>query len=238
MTATKQIATDVWQVRGQPMRMPGGVYMPLASTVLGLADRSLLVYSPIPFTDQQAAAIDALGDVSHIVAPNLYHHLHARAAKERWPRAQLHGAPGLAAKRKQLTFDRELAGGALDATVDVEVVGGAPKINETLLFHRPSGTLVCADFLFNITEPVNLMSRVAFAMMGVGGRELRQSRLWRALARERGALRTSIDRVLGWPIQTISPVHGDPIAISAQTLAPRLTRSYGKQIQTALLVAG
>lgn len=233
--ALKPVASDVWQVPGPAMRMAGGVHMPLAATVLRLADRSLLVYSPIAFTDEQAAAIDAQGAVRHIVGPNLFHHLHLRAAAERWPGAALHGAPGLAAKRPNLRFDSELTSGSTpDASVDIEVIGGAPKINETLLFHRPSGTLVCADFLFNVTEPANLRTRFALFVMGVGGRTLEQSRLWKMLARERSATRASIERVLGWPIATIAPTHGEAVTIGPQALEPKLERSYGGRVAPAL----
>jgi hypothetical protein len=229
-----QVAPDVWQVPGAAMRMAGGVYMPLASVVMRLADRSLLVYSPVAFSDEQAAAIDAQGPVKHLVGPNLYHHLHLRAAADRWPGAAVHGAPGLAAKRSNLTFDNELGSASLDPNVDVEVIGGAPRINEAVLFHRPSGTLVCADFLFNVTEPANLRTRFALAMMGVGGKQLMQSRLWKLLARDRSAARASIDRLLGWPIATIAPVHGPAVSMSAATLAPKLSRSYGGRVATAL----
>lgn len=234
----KPIAPDVWQVSAPPLRMTGGVYMPLASTVVRLSDRSLLVYSPIAFDDAQAAAIEAEGRVAHIVAPNLLHHLHVRSAAERWPGALVHGAPGLAAKRPNVTFHRELgARDAIDDSIDVEVIGGAPKINETVVFHRPSGTLVCADLVFNITEPANLRSWLAFAVMGVGGKQLRQSRMWKLLARDRAAVRASIDRVLGWPIATIAPSHGAPISASSAMLAPRLARSYGGRVALAALTA-
>ena len=203
--------------------------MPLASSVIRLADRSLLVYSPIRIDDAQAVAIEAQGEVRHIVAPNLLHHLHVESASERWPRAIVHGAPGHAVKRADLRFDRELVSGPLDASVDVEVIGGAPKANEAVLFHRPSGALVCADLLFNVTRPENLRTRLALALTGVGGGELRQSRLWRVLAKDRVAVRASIDRVLGWPITTVLPVHGDPVAIDAAALAPRLSRAYGRR---------
>ncbi len=229
----KPIAPDVWQLEGAPMRMPGGVYMPLASAVLRLADRTLLVYSPIRLDGAQAAAIEAEGEVAHIVAPNLFHHLHVQAASERWPRATVHAPPGLAAKRGDLHLHRELASGALDPgvpEVEVEIVGGAPKLNEALLFHRPSGTLVCADLLFNITQPANLRTRFALSIMGVGGRTLMQSRLWRTLVKDRAALRASIDRVLGWPIAVVLPAHGDAVTIDAAHLAPKLSRSYGRHV--------
>lgn len=208
------------------MRMPGGVHMPLASTVIRLADRSLLLYSPIKLDDDQAAAIDAEGQVAHIVAPNLFHHLYVKAAHERWPKAKLHAAPGLAAKRSDLPFAGDLGNAPLDPSVDVEVIGGAPKINEAILFHKPSRTLLVADFLFNVTNPANLRTRFALSVMGVGGRELKQSRMWSMLSKDKSAVRASIDRVLRWPIATIVPVHGEPVAITSEALAPKLKRAY------------
>lgn len=230
----KPIATDVWHVDGPGLRMAGGVVMPLSSIVLRLADRSLLLYSPVKLDDAQAAAIVAEGEVSHIVAPNLFHHLYVKAAVERWPKATVHAPPGLAKKRGDLQIDRELGTGPIDASVDVELVGGAPRINEGLLFHRPSGALVCADFMFNVTQPANLRTRFALSMMGVGGRELRQSRLWRLLAKDRSATRASIDRLLGWPIAMVVPVHGDAASLTPASLAPKLSRSYGGPVASAL----
>jgi hypothetical protein len=203
--------------------------MPLASSLFRLADRSLLLYSPVPHDDAMAAAIAAEGEVAHIVAPSLMHHRFASAARDRFPRATLHGAPGLAAKRSDLKVDREL--GAPDAAwgdaFDVALIDGAPKLNEAVLFHRPSGTLACADFIFNVTQPGNVMTKLILGMMGVGGRRLAQSRVWKVVVRDRAAARASIDRVLAWPIQRVAPVHGEAIEIDSSAFAPRVARAYG-----------
>jgi hypothetical protein len=225
----RPIATDVWQLERGEVRMPAGVRMPLSSTLIRLPDRSLLLYSPATFDDAAAAEIDAAGEVAHLVAPSLLHHLHAGTAAARWPRALLHGAPGLAAKRPDLVIHREL-GGEIDPAwrdvLDVEVIRGAPKLNETVLFHRPTGTLLCADLVFNVTRPANLVTRLVLAIVGAGGRRLGQSREWLRLARDRVAIRASIDRILSWPITHVVPAHGDPVAIDAAGLAPLLTRAY------------
>jgi hypothetical protein len=207
------------------MRMPGGVHMPLASTLLRLADGSLLLYSPVTLDDAQAAAINALGTVKHIVAPNLYPHLYLKAAHARWPSATVHAPPGLAAKRADVMIGNELTSGALDG-VDVEVIGGAPKINEVVLFHRASGAMLVADFLFNVTEPANARTRFVLALMGTGGKQLKMSRIWRFLGKDRPALRASIDRVLTWPIASVVPVHGEAMTITPTELAPKLKPAY------------
>jgi hypothetical protein len=227
--ALTPVAPDVWQLPVAPMKLPGGLRMPLASTLVRLQDGLLLLYSPVPLDDAMTTAIAAEGEVAHIVAPNLWHHLYAKAALERFPRATLHGAPGLAAKRADLPIGRELGTPDPDwgDALDVAVIAGAPKLNEAVLFHRPSGTLVCADFVFNVTEPANVMTKVILSMMGVGGRRLAQSRAWKFAVRDRAAARASIDRVLGWSIRRVSPVHGESIDIDTSSFAPTVSRAYG-----------
>ena len=129
------IATDVWHVAAKPLKFPGGVRMPLASTVIRLADNRVVIYSPAQFDDADADAISALGDVAHIIAPSLLHHLYAGAAKERWPKATLHGAPGLAEKRKELTFGGD-ATTKLDDALDSVLIGAilSVSINTMLNF--------------------------------------------------------------------------------------------------------
>ena len=62
-----------------------------------------------------------------------------------------------------------------------------PKLTEAVLFHRASGTLVVADLLFHVTAPANLRTKLVMAMMGAGGRQLAQSRLWGFLVKDRAA---------------------------------------------------
>ncbi|HEY5945141.1 MAG TPA: hypothetical protein VIV40_06605, partial [Kofleriaceae bacterium] len=117
-----------------------------------------------------------------------------------------------------------------------EVIGGAPKVNEALVFHRPSGSLLCADFLFNVTDPKNLRTRAVLSMMGVGGKQLMQSRMWSFLTKDRAAARASIDRMLAWPIKAVVPVHGEAVSTTASELAPKLSRSYKGKIDPATAV--
>jgi hypothetical protein len=227
-----EIARDVWQIRGPELRMPGGIMIPASSTVLRLPDRSLLVYSPLAFDDAAAAAIDAAGEVAHLVAPSRLHHLFAAAAAARWPRAAVHAAPGVADKQPALAAARVLGGEPGEAApwgdaVEHELVGGVPKLNEVVLFHRPSGTLVCADLVFHIQRPANLRTRFALALTGVGGGRLAQSREWSWLRKDRAAARASAARILAWPIARVAPCHGEPIEIDAAGLAPHLTRLCG-----------
>jgi len=150
--------------------------MPVNATIVRLPDGGTLVYSPVPIGDAIAAEIEAIGPVRHLVAPSRLHHRWAGDAARRWPAARLQAAPGLKVKRPDLRIDAELGeqgappewGGVLDAVL----VGGAPRFSEVVLFHRASGTLLCADLVFHITRPANLSTRLLLCLGGTGGGRL------------------------------------------------------------------
>lgn len=192
------ICDGVWQVRGPSLRFTGGVRVPSRSTVLRLHHGDLLVYSPIA----DMPGVDDVGSVSHIVEPNRLHHLFVAAARSRWPDAALH--------------QREFL--VVDPAVDAVHIDGVPKIDEVVLFHRPSGTLVVADFVFNMVAE-NWISRIGFAITGVGGNRVAQSREWRWACKDKAAARAAIRRVLAWPIQRLAFCHGDSVAIDSTGLA-------------------
>ena len=97
---------------------------------------------------------------------------------------------------------------------------------------------MCADFLFHVTRPANLRTRMIFAMMGAGSGRLAQSRAWRFFRKDKRAARASIDRVLAWPIAQVAPCHGEPCAADADALAGLVTRAYGGRPRRARLTSG
>jgi hypothetical protein len=192
------IADGVWQIRGPSLRFVGGVRVPSRSTIIQLHDGGLCVYSPIA----EMSGVDGVGTVTHVVEPNKLHHLFVGAARERWPSATFH--------------QRELD--VTDPAVDVLHIDGVPKIDETVVFHKPSGTLVVADFIFNMTAE-NVWTRLAFAITGVGGERVAQSREWKWASKDKAAARASVERMLAWPIQRVAFCHGEPVAIDSTGLA-------------------
>lgn len=221
----------LWQV-GTLLALPGGVRMPIHATIARLADGGLAVCSPIGFDDATARAIDALGPVRTLVAPGLLHHLFLGDAARRWPAARVWATPGLRAKRPDLPIHHELGtttpdewSGALEAVH----VGGAPRLSETALFHRPSGALIATDLVFHITRPATLTTRLLLAMTGTGGGRLAQSRVWRFATRDRGAARAAAERILAWPIAQIVVAHGEPYDApdAREALARTMARMTG-----------
>lgn len=186
-------------------------------TVVRLPDGGLLVHSPIALDASLRAELDALGPVRHVVSPNLYHHLYAKPLLDAYPEAVLHAPDALAKKRRDLRVHRALGasaapdwGGAI-TTVPIE----GSLLNETVLFHAPSGTLISADLLEYFESCDELWTRTYLRVCGVYQKPT-WNRLLRILYRDPKAARRSIDRLLELPIERIGIAHGDVITRDAR----------------------
>jgi hypothetical protein len=189
--------------------MPGGLHFRGRTTVVRLPSGGVLLHSPNPIDDALANAIEALGPVEVLVAPNCLHHLHFGAAAERWPTARRWGAPGLAEKRPDLSFHHTLGAEKADwdTTFTPHFVAGIPWMNESVFFHAESGSLVVTDLFFHIQQPANWQSRWFFWMYGVLGRP-KQSPIVRFMAKDKPAAGRSARSLLELPVQRLVPAHG------------------------------
>lgn len=205
------IADDIWHARSELKTV--GVVFPLRMTVVRLSTGSVWVHAPFKIGDELAAAIEALGPVRHIVAPNCFHHLYAAAAKRRWPEAVLWAAPGLARKRKDVTFDATLGDEpppAWAADLDQRALHGAPAFGEVDFLHRASKTLIATDLLFNIHESESLLTRLVMRSVGAWQKPA-QSRLVRLVTKDKAAMRASVARVLEWEFERVLMAHGEAL---------------------------
>ena len=87
------------------------------------------------------------------VAPNVMHHLGLDDALPAFPGLPAFARPSLQRKRADLKF-AGLLGDQPDPlwaeAVDQLVVGGMPRLDEMVFFHKPSRTLVLRDLAFNV----------------------------------------------------------------------------------------
>lgn len=234
MSTTSLEAIVPGQIWGaiQPLNMPGGIILDCRMTILRLDDDTLLMHSPITITDTLREQIDALpGTLRHIVAPSLFHHLFVRSAKQAFPDALTHAAPGLPQKRENFTFDHEIDPARLadlpwhDA-IETISVAGMPAVNEQLFYHRPTRTIVVTDLVFNMSRAHNLRSALAFRAFGTHKR-FAQSRLLKSMIKDARAYRASIQPIKALAIDRVVMAHGDVLATpdASQTLLRSLNLS-------------
>lgn len=208
MSQPRQLDEGIW-VFDHPLRV-FGFAVGARMTAVRLEDGGLFLHSPIPFDADTRAALDSLGPVRHVVAPNKVHHFYVAQARAAYPDAHFYAAPGLPEKRRDLAFDAVLGESAPDAwagQLDQEIVGGIPYVNEVAFFHIRSRTLLLTDLAFNMFESRSWLTRTFLRMNGIYGR-FGPSRMMRSLVRDRAQLRASIDRILCWDFERVVVSHG------------------------------
>jgi hypothetical protein len=217
------IADDLWSVtqhisvHGLPVRT--------RMTVVRLPDGALWLHSPIAPAPALRAALDALGTVRWIVAPNRMHHLFAGAWQAHYPQAELWGAPGLAAKRPDLPQLRSLnqaLPAAWRSVLAMQFFAGIPILHECVWLHLPSASLIVTDLLQYYPQDLSLSARLFNSLNGTRSR-LAMPRALRFAIRDRAAASASAARMVAWPVQRLVLAH-DAV----------LSEQAGEQLQQAL----
>lgn len=217
-TPLRRLDENLWVVeRPQSFYgLPVGARM----TVMGLADRRLLLHSPVKLDPELRRQLDSIGRVRLAVAPNRLHHLYAGDVARGYPGARLWIAPGLERKRPDLVFEGVLSDEAPEAwrgEVDQVFFRGRPYENEVVFFHRASRTLILCDLAFNFGPRSPAPTRLLMKLLRSYGR-LGPSKLDPLLIRDRAAARTSLQRILAWDFDRVIVSHGDVLESGGKEL--------------------
>jgi hypothetical protein len=189
-------ADGVW-VDTEPVRFLG-LRLTATMAVLRLGNESLLLYSQVAMTPERRAAVEALGPVAHLYAPNLFHHFWIGEWAAACPSARVHAPGDLAKKCPDLRVDRVqgvVPEPAFAGVVDEVRIEGF-RLHESVLVFRPSQTLVVADLVHNIGRPPHRWTMFYARAMGFYDR-VAVSRMirWTAFS-NRTVSRRSIDDLL------------------------------------------
>lgn len=213
-------AEGVW-IASEPVRIVG-MRLQATMALLRLGDGSLVAYSPVALTRERRAAVEKLGRVAHVYAPSLYHHRWAVDWAAAFPSARVHAPARLAKREPDLRIDRALGGepgGAAEpafaGVVDEQHIDGC-RLDETVLVHRPSRTLVVADLVHNVGRPDGAWARLYTRAMGFYDRVALSRMLRWAAFSDRAAARKSVDAVLAQPFERLVVGHGAPLAAGAR----------------------
>lgn len=180
-------------------------------TVIRLPDGTLLIHSPVALDADTRRALDALGPVRWVLGPCKVHHFYLAEFAAAYPDAALLAAPGLPEKRRDLRFahvltdDLELPFGGAIAH---HVFGGAPMMNEVVLLHRPTRTLVLTDLAFNLPPGARNEARLFHRLVGATGR-FGPHRVVRLGIRDRTAAARSLETILRWDFERVIVSHGE-----------------------------
>jgi len=194
---------------------------------VGLKRKKALLYSPITITPEAEGEIKKLGKVEHILAPNMLHHLYAGLAKKQYPGAGLYGPIGLQKKRKDLIFDGLLDNSgtyAWQSELETHQIEGMKMMQETVLFHKKSKTLICSDLIQNFKEIRGAWTKFYLRYLA-GGIDNKPglSRAVRFTFNDKKKARAKIDQLIALKPEKIIMAHGDVIEQDAANI---LTEVY------------
>jgi Domain of unknown function (DUF4336) len=223
----KAFGPGIWTADGPDVAIVGFHY-PTRMAAIRLADGGLFVWSPIRLTEPLRAAVDAVGEVRHIVAPNSLHHLFLPEWTRAYPRAKVYAPPGLRKKRADIVFDADLGNAPSPhwiADIDQVAMHGNLITTEVVFFHIESRTVLFTDLLQQLPASRIAGWRAVVAKLDLMiGPEPRVPRKFRVAFTNRRAARDSLNHILAWPAEKVLMAHGTPIETDAQAY---LRRAFG-----------
>jgi hypothetical protein len=217
----REIAPGLVCLDGRWKRTPFGRRM----TVIRLGGGGLLVHNAIRLREEDYGALDALGEVQIIVAPNKMHSSEAHVYKLRYPEARLYASRASAgAIAGRCPVDGALPGDwdpSLDQEVGCFEFGGTRMLHESVFFHRASRTLVLTDLVFNLQDDVQGATRWFFRVNRIHKR-FGPSRIFRhVFVRDREAARASFRRLMEWDFDRVIMSHGEILASGGKAAMQR-----------------
>jgi len=232
----RKLTPDI-TICSSPFKRFGRVKIGGRGTIVRLQTGNVAVFSPVALTEEVKSETQSLGNVKYLVAPDQEHHIFIEEWHKAYPEASVIGPetlPGLRKKQgyfeipaalwKPFAADKPLTvSEEFDSEFHSEYVH-AHQNKELVFCHKPSGTLIEADLLFNLpaTEQMSksgesaetgVLTKIFNSLQNTHGEAKAQKRLlWYAMsAGDRPAFNASMRRINSWQFDRIVPCHGDVI---------------------------
>ncbi|MBM4128428.1 MAG: DUF4336 domain-containing protein [Nitrospira sp.] len=206
-----QVGKNIWCIDGDPVKM---LTIPFQTrmTVIRLAGDKLWVHSPVQPIPDRIKAINSLGQVTYLIAPNVFHHLSLDQWAAKYPHAKLWGAEGLQYKRKDLKWDgvlKERPEMEWEDEIDQLYFQGSKILKEMVFLHKPSKTLILTDLIQN-HDPKNETAiwKMIKKMNGVLAPHGGVPKDLRLTIRDKVKARASLNQILSWDFEKLIISHG------------------------------
>ena len=192
----------------------GSMNISARMTIVRLSNNRLWVHSPMLLDKDLKSDIDALGQVSCVVAPNLFHHLFFKQFMMNYPNANGYITSGLEIKSKELSTYSVIEDQLWANDFESIFIDGLPIINETVFFHKSSKTLIITDLLFCFGTHAGLVKTLIAKILGVHN-QLAMSRIMKLMVKDKKALKQAVSIIQGWNMQRIILAHDQIITTDA-----------------------
>jgi len=205
----RQLDEGLWVI-DHAFSMLGGIQIGTRTTLIRLSGGEIFAHGLGPIEEGDHAEIAALGNVTQLVAPNLFHNAYVKDWVARYEGAICHAPVRFDTKLKDLDFVplSSDAPAAWSADLEQVAVEGAPQLDEVVFYHSRTRTLLLTDLCFNMRHSDSFLTRLFMRMMGGYG-HFGPSRLARSLMKDKAAVRRGIERILEWDFDRVTVTHGE-----------------------------
>ena len=197
---------------GDDVRMFGVVPFTTRMTIVLLESGGLWIHSPVRPTPDRQRAVDQLGPVEHLVAPNKIHSLGIEPWKALYPAAKVWASPGFDKRHPDIAVDALLTDDVQapwSGEIEHCVIAGHSVLDEVAFLHRASKTLIVTDFIQkHEAAREGWLWRGVKRLAGILGRGGGVPVDIRLSVQDKTAARQSIDRILGWDFDNLIIAHG------------------------------
>lgn len=210
----QRFAEEIWTTDG-PIVTNLGFDFPTRMIVIRLSDGALFIWSPVMLAPELRIAVDQLGPVRHIVAPNTLHHLFIGDWHRAYPAATLHAVPELRAQHPKLSWGSDLGdkpAAEWSNDIDQVVIRGNRITTEVVFFHRHSRTAIFTDLIQQFDPGWFKGWRALVAKLDLMiTPKPTVPRKYRMAFRDRNAARKALQQIMAWPTEAVLAAHATPI---------------------------
>lgn len=203
---------NIWALPGDDVRMYGVVPFTTRMTVVRMETGGVWLHSPVRPTPERRSAVDQLGPVEHLVAPNKIHSLGIEPWKALYPSAKVWASPGFNRRHPDIAVDALLTNDlapAWSSEIDHCAIEGHSFLDEVAFLHKPSRTLIITDWIQkHETAGEAWMWRSIKRMAGILGKDGGVPLDVKLSIRDKTALRRSLEKILGWDFDNLIIAHG------------------------------
>ena len=224
MTILQEIDSDVW-VAQQPLTY-FGLSIRTRMTVVRLKSNELVIISPIRLEQTVVEQLNRVGQVRHIIAPNLYHYMFVSEMAKCYPEAILWATQGLREKVPSLPISKLLGEDETPFSPELQhilfegfrtlVPSGAEPLNEYIFFHLATRTLIVTDAAFNFDRTFPWLTQLVARVSGIHS-TLSPSLLEKIATTEREKVKKSVKSILKWDFDRVIMAHGSVVASGGKT---------------------
>ncbi|EKF40497.1 DUF4336 domain-containing protein [Nitratireductor indicus] len=221
----EEFGPNIWISDGPIVTAAAGFHYPTRMTVMRLTGGDLMLWSPVAYSNDLHSAVESLGQIRYLVAPNSLHDSFLGDWRHACPQAFVFVAPGLRETWSERSVTGELGKNPIPEwaeDLDIVLVPGNRITTEAVLFHRASRTAIFTDLLQQFPRGWFKGWRALIARLDLmTAPEPTVPRKFRMAFTDRVAARQALQAILAWPTENVLIAHGPPVTGNGKAFLKR-----------------